>query len=202
MPSIRLGGYESAPDFLAKARRELKRFKNADAQQDRADHALNVAVTLHHLGDWTYRHGMQLGLAMGDSRNFLGNARNANVSVKLLHKIADTTKHHTLDNQNVLKIEVDELGDGRITHHQDFVGINVQPPRTDLPGGRPLNVRTVIDDDEIVGYETVYEGTVVSNGGVGQFFDPICENAISFWSAVIQNLDNGQLPDWMRPAQD
>lgn len=196
MPSIRLG-LESAPDFLAKARRELQRFKNADEEQDRADHALNLAVTVHHLGDWTYHHGIQLGLSMGDPGNFLGNARNANGSVKLLHKIADTTKHHTLSRQNVLEIQVDELGDGRLTHHQDFLGIDVQPPRTDLPGGRLLNVRTVIDDDEIVGYETVYEGTVVSNGGIGQFFDPICEDAISFWDAVIQALDDGQLPDWM-----
>lgn len=49
MPSVRLG-FESAPDCLAKARRELKRFKNADEEQDRADHALNLAVTVHHLG--------------------------------------------------------------------------------------------------------------------------------------------------------
>ena len=196
MPSIRLG-LESAPDFLAKARRELQRFKNADEEQDRADHALNLAVTVHHLGDWTYHHGVQLGLAMGDPGNFLGNARNANGSVKLLHKIADTTKHHTLSRQNVLEIQVDELGDGRLAHHQDFLGIDVQAPRTDLPGGRLLYVRTVIDDDEIVGYETVYEGTVVLNGGNGQFFDPICEDAISFWNVVIQALDDGQLPDWM-----
>lgn len=200
MPSIRLG-LESAPDFLAKARRELQRFKNADEEQDRADHALNLAVTVHHLGDWTYHHGVQLGIAMGDPSNFLGNARNANGSVKLLHKIADTTKHHTLSRQNVLEIQVDELADGRLTHHQDFLGIDIQPPKTDLPGGRLLNIRTVIDDDEIVGYETVYEGTVVSNGGIGQFFDPICEDAISFWNAVIQSLDDGQLPDWMQPNQ-
>lgn len=113
MPSIRLGGYKSARDFWAKARHELKRFKNADEQRDRADHALNADIMVHRLRDWTYHHGMQLGLAMGDSRNFLGNARNANGSVKLLRKIADTTKHHNLVDRKVLKNQVFSFGEGK-----------------------------------------------------------------------------------------
>ena len=196
MPSIRLG-LEGAPDFLAKARRELQRYQNADTPADRADHAINLAVTIHHLGDWTYYHGLELGCELGDIKNFLGQARNANDSVKLLHKIADTTKHHTLSRQNVLNIQVDELGPGRLTVHQDFLGIDVQLPQTSVPGGRLLGVQTLIDDDEIVGFASTFEGTTVTNRGLGQFFDPICIEAITFWDEVIRELESGNRPVWL-----
>lgn len=196
MPSIRLG-LERAPDFLAKARRELQRYQNADDPADRADHALNLAVTIHHLADWTYHHGLELGCELGNIGNFLGRARDANGSVKLLHKIADTTKHHTLSRQNVLNIQVDEVGHGRLTVHQDFLGIDVQRPQTSVPGGRLLGVRTLIDDDEVVGYESIFEGMKVTNRGVGRFFDPICEEAITFWDEVIRELEAGNRPIWL-----
>ncbi len=196
MPSIRLG-LEGAPDFLAKARRELHRYQNADDPADQADHAINLAVTIHHLADWTYHHGLERGCELGDIRNFLGRARNANASVKLLHKIADTTKHHTLSRQNVLDIQVDKLGAGRLSVHQDFLGIDVQRPRTSVPGGKLIGIRTLIDDDEIVGYESIFEGTTVTNKGVGQFFDPVCEDAITFWGETIRELEVGNRPSWL-----
>lgn len=196
MPSIRIG-LEGAPDFLAKARRELQRYQTADVALDRADHALNLAITIHHLGDWVYYHGVECGVDLEDISNFLGQARKADVSVKLLHKIADTTKHHTLSRKNVLDVQVDQLGVGKLTVHQEFLGIDVGQPNTSMSGGRLLGIRTLIDDDEIVGFESIFEGTTVSNKGIGQFFDPICEGAIEFWEAVIGDLEAGKRPAWL-----
>lgn len=81
--------------------------------------------------------------------------------------------------------------------HQDFLGIDVQRPQTSVPGGRLLGVRTLIDDDEVVGYESIFEGTKVTNRGVGRFFDPICEEAITFWDEVIRELEAGNRPIWL-----
>jgi hypothetical protein len=176
---------------------EPKRYLDADEPNDRADHALNLALTIHHLADWVYYHGVELDVDLGEIGTFLGRARDADASVKLLQKIAETTKHHTLSRPGVQRIRVDDVGSGRLTVHQDYLGIGVQPPQTDVPGGRLLGVRTLIDDDEIVGYQSTFEGMAVTNQGVGQFLDPIFQDAINFWDELIHELEAGNRPTWL-----
>ncbi len=196
MPSISID-LKGAPDFLAKSRRELLRYQSANDPIDRADHALNLAITIHHLAEWVYHHGVDCGVDLGSAKNFLGKARGANSPVKLLHKIADTFKHHTLDSKIALAIPVDYLGSGKLTVDQDFLGIDIQRPQTSMEGGQLSRIRTLVDDDEIVGFQVVFEGTILSNQGIGLFFDPICEEAIKFWEDVIVDLEAAKRPAWL-----
>lgn len=196
MPSVDLG-LADASDFLSKARRERQRFVDAEDPVDRADHALNLAITIHHLADWTYRHGTERAVELGPEGEFLQKARNAKYAVKVLHKIADTAKHHTLTRGASAKIQVDTMGPGRLTVYVENIGIGALSPRTQVLGGRLLHVRTIVDDDEIIGYQSIFEGTVVGHEETGRFFEELCDEAMAFWQDAIDKLDAGRLPEWL-----
>lgn len=196
MPSIELD-LRDAKDLIQKSLRELSRFQSSTSSVDRADHALNLAITLHHLGDWTYRYGKEKGLEVGNESDFLKKARDHSPDVRLVHDIADTAKHHTLRRESKGTMSVDTIKYDRLTLHQDFTVTKFEPPNTSLPHAKPLNVRTVIDDDEIIGFQVVYEGQVVSKGGVGQMFGSICINVQNFWKKSVESIDKGELPKWM-----
>ncbi|WP_133240380.1 hypothetical protein [Pararhodobacter oceanensis] len=196
MQSIRLG-LEAAPDFLAKARRELLRFKSFEDSADKADHALNLALTIGQLGKWTYHHGIEQGVSLGGLFAFIERAHNSNASVKLLHKIAGTTKHHTSSRRIVLEIKVSEVGPCQLTIQQFDLGIDDWQPQTHVAGSRLLGIRSLIKDNEIVGLESAFEGLAVTEKRNGLFFDPVCEDAIGFWSKTILELEAGRQPPWL-----
>jgi hypothetical protein len=196
MPSIELD-LKDANDLFAKALRELSRLQNTSEPSDRADHAINLAVTIHHLGDWTYHHGRELDLDLGTESDFLGKARAVNPAIKLIHDVADTAKHHTLRRETKGNMSVDRLKYERIQLNQDFTFGNFEEPNTSLKGGNAVYVRTVVDDDEIVGFCVTYEGVVVSKDGVGQLFEQVCHDGLDFWQKTIDTIVRSEKPEWV-----
>lgn len=191
-------GVITAEEMVAKAERELARLKSSD-KIDRADHAMNAALTISHLTDWIYRAGAEKGLDFGQWPEFADAARNESEEVALLTDIANATKHYELTRAK--RSDAASVGEGSAIFYKELTFSDAVAP--EMPREAKVTaIRTIIDDDEIIGFETVIEGQVIKSPKGQRVFEEVCYEALEFWKAVLAIAGDGKIPSWVKSVQN
>jgi hypothetical protein len=185
-------GNVSPKDMIEKAKRELERLKAADTT-DRSDHAMNAALTIAHLADWVFHAARSAGVEVGNFSQFADTARKASRAVAVITDIANASKHFEIDRPRSDAVAV---GSGNLILVQDFTFTDFAPPRMPL-GGVVRAIRTIIDDDEIVGFETITSGQRIDAPSGPQLFEDASVEAIKFWHKALGAIESGKAPEWL-----
>lgn len=188
-------GLASPEDWLAKARRELRRLEGAEGA-DKVDHAINAAITLAQVVDWSFNAAVQAGLVdQGERRHFLDTARKKSTDTAILTDISNTSKHYKLDRKPVSSAL--SVSEGRVLIPREFLYSEFKWPEQETFRGRIKSVRTIIDDDEIVGFEYVVgeHGVLTKEGYLS--FEITCDEALAFWDDAIKDIRRGKRPGWL-----
>ena len=193
-------GCASVDDWLDKAEREIERVANS-TPEDASDHHLNAALTVAHLEDWIYhyyREVVEADKAVSIS-DFKSASRKVSEPHRLLTEISLGTKHSFVERPKVQGLKTYA---GRIVLTQDLqFSFRRKDPIPPPDGVRQAFVRTLIEDDEIVGFETVAEGDFVVRPGVlPESFLEIAKEAVAFWRDALAQLSNGEVPKWIGHA--
>ncbi len=131
---------------------------------------------------------------VGERSKFFDTARKADRAVAAITDIANTTKHFELDRSP--RSDAVALGQGDLILVQDFTFTDFAPPRMPL-GGAFRGVRTIIDDDEIVGFETITSGQRIDARSGPRLFEDASVEALEFWRKALKAIDSGSAPEWL-----
>jgi hypothetical protein len=190
-------GFRHPIELAAKGRRELKRLERANVEnntEEAADYAMNAALTISHLVDWTFWTACSKELLTpGDWSSFASAARKADDCTAILTDISNSTKHFQLTQKP--KSNASCVIAGSIVYVDEFLVSPFKSPTVPL-GGQMRARRTIIDDDEIIGFETIVDGHRIESSSGSMLFENICLRALDFWDIAISEVDRGKLPPW------
>lgn len=190
--NLRFGVFKPE-DMIAKAKRELHRLKVAP-EQETLDHAMNAAMTVSHLTDWVFHAAISMSVVVGNWSQFAGAARRTCGAVASITDIANASKHFEVSRS---ASDVTAVGPGDLILVQDFLLKKYEPPLTSR-GGTIKNIRTIIEDDEIVRFETITSGLRIDAPSGPRLFEDACLEALDFWEATLNELKQGTVPNWLR----
>lgn len=188
-------GMASPEDWLSKARRELHRLEGAEGP-DKVDHAINAAITLAQVVDWSFNAAVEAGLVgQGERKHFLDSARKKSTDTAILTDISNTSKHYKLDRKPASSAL--SVSEGRVLIPREFLYSEFKWPEQEPFRGRIKSVRTIIDDDEIVGFEYVVgeHGVLTKDGYLS--FEVTCDAALAFWDKALRDIRSGKRPEWL-----
>ncbi|MBK1795287.1 hypothetical protein JHL21_12345 [Devosia sp. WQ 349] len=193
-------GLDASPDWLSKAKRELERITHAD-DADKMDHAINAAITIGQLADWIF-HDAQVVYNLQDNEvgEFKKQAKLACQAFAIITDISNATKHFSLNRKQ--SSQALRVSQGQVIIPRDFQFTDFVSPVNEPFAANIRSMRTLIDDDEIVGFHYVVGDHRVSTPAGPQSFEISCSQAISFWEDTLNDITNGQkLPWFNRPHQ-
>ncbi|MDR6816275.1 hypothetical protein J2X76_001429 [Neorhizobium sp. 2083] len=189
-------GLEKPADWLEKARREFRRLQAADGI-DKIDHAINTAITIAQVADWCFNDALNRRLIDPGSRNnFISKARKASLDTAILTDIANTSKHYKLDRKPVSTALT--VSSGQVIIPREFLFSTFTLPEHEPFREHVTAIRTIIDEDEIIGFHYVVgkQRVLTKDGYVS--FEMTCDAAMKFWEASIASIQDKIVPDWLR----
>jgi hypothetical protein len=167
--------------FLAKAERELVRYRAAgQSDEDRVDALLNYAASLIALEDWTYPAG---DVSPGDWR---ARHRQQCPEHMLLALIALVAKHRALGDRRMRRVMLTST-DHIVVWTEDAVPTSTIAWLEESLPGATFHIRTVVEDDEILGYEIRVDILALKLDGHSMPVPTILDRALAYW--------HEQLPD-------
>lgn len=167
--------------FVDKAQRDLERYMRADDDAVRADALLDLSASLVSVEDWTF--SPTSGMSASEWRNHHRDACPAHTLVAL---IALVSKHRDLNDGRFKQMRLESGGELRFwtddaSPQKTIDWLNSQGPR----GYTINNVRTVVDDDQIIGYEIFVTTETLMSDGRMRSVASILEEALRYWSGVV-----------------
>ncbi|CAO1649801.1 hypothetical protein NYA22BAC_00457 [Parasphingorhabdus sp. NYA22] len=179
-------------EMIAKARREMDRLA-ASADDQKSDHAMNAALTISHILEWIFHATKERGLEVGNRSDFLDAARSACGPLAQITDIANASKHFELTRA---RTDATAVGDGKLVLFQDLMLRDIEPPH--MPSaGKVAGIRTIIDDDEIVGFETIVTGQRIDAPSGPTLFEVACDDALDSLIRANDSIQNDKLPEWL-----
>jgi hypothetical protein len=182
-----LYGMSSVRDWLEKAKREKDRFLESNDSIDQTDHVINFCITASHIEDWVFNLHIQGNTKEWPnhqtSRKFDQWVRNESLAMLLLADVNNAAKHRVLDSR------------GSNTESAEIGGVNYYIDH--LPAAHDfidkiskfsdmINIRTVVDDDEIQGYEIITNAHKLSGEDGFKLFIDIANESIRFWEKFLE----------------
>lgn len=189
-------GLTSPSDWLDKARRELVRLQKADGL-DKVDHAINIAITISQTADWCFNQALSFELVeTKDRSNFLNSSRRASLDTAILTDISNSNKHFKLDRKPVSTAL--SVSSGEVTIPMEFLFSHFVTPQGEPFKEHLKAMRTIVDDEEIIGFEYIVgEQRVLTEHGYLSF-EVTCSEAIRFWEETIASIQNNEKPSWLK----
>ena len=180
-------GLATVHDWLDKARRERDRFLSADDSVAKTDHALNLAITLSHVEDWVHRLNVQGNTTdwpdHQNSRRWDAWVRQQCPAMQLLADLCNAAKHRVL---HVRGSGAETADVGPVNYIVEHLRNSENFVSRLRKFSAVLNIRTQIEDDEIV-YLDVGTQTHKLTGPDGfHLFIDICDEAIRFWEEFLK----------------
>lgn len=178
-------GLRTVGDWLAKVKRERARYLEEKDPTSRADHAINFAFSVASLQEWIFQLHVKNNLGQWPDHQTLslfdGWARRHCPILPILADLGNAAKHRVVSRPRS-GTQSAELGP--VGH---YIEAEFWPEfsRRLSYFGDIINIRTVIDDDEIITYEVRMETHKIISPEGFKFFISVCDTAIAFWEKFI-----------------
>lgn len=165
--------------FLRKAERELRRYDQAANEEERADALINFSATLISLEDWTFGTGDDSAASAWRAHH-----RDSSPEHQVVALIALVAKHRLLRERRFARLRLDPGAGIKLWTEEATPGALIESLERQMPN-LPVSVRTVIDDDEIVGYELSVSVPALRVGDYHVAIPRILQIALDYWTGVV-----------------
>ena len=132
--------------------------------------------------------------AKQNEKNFAKAACKNDINVKIIRKIANLSKHHTISGRSK-ELPIDRMKYTLATIYCDTYPILRAPP-----GGTIKTIQTITCEEEMH-HNIICEGwclfgEAIGSNGQTMLFGHVCHLAIDFWKFAVMDIEANKNPSW------